>query len=47
MMPADTFLVPASHMWDDVVHTCGNQRIFCSEQCVTTWLNRTGHQPGT
>jgi hypothetical protein len=40
------FLVPASHMWDDVVHTCGNQRIFCSERCVTTWLDRTGHRRG-
>ena len=37
------FLVPASHMWDDVVHTCGNQRIFCSEQCVSAWLERTGN----
>ncbi|MFC7496259.1 MULTISPECIES: organomercurial lyase [unclassified Nocardioides] len=36
------FLVPASHMWDDVVHTCGNQRIFCSEHCVDAWLDRTG-----
>lgn len=40
------FLVPTSHMWDDVVHTCGNQRIFCSEQCVTDWLARTGNQRG-
>lgn len=40
------FLVPAAHRWDDVVHTCRNQRIFCSEQCVTTWLERTGHQRG-
>ena len=40
------FLVPTEHMWDDVVYTCGNQRIFCSEDCVTTWLIRTGRQPG-
>ncbi|GAB3016443.1 membrane protein [Nocardioides flavus (ex Wang et al. 2016)] len=40
------FLVPTRHMWDDVVHTCGNQRIFCSEQCVTDWLARTGNQRG-
>lgn len=40
------FLVPTTHMWDDVVHTCGNQRIFCSEDCVTTWLDRSGHQRG-
>ena len=40
------FLVPASHMWDDVVHTCGNQRIFCTEHCVTAWLDRTEQQRG-
>ena len=40
------FLVPTSHMWDDVVHTCGNQRIFCSERCVSDWLERTGNQRG-
>jgi hypothetical protein len=33
-------------MWDDVVYTCGNQRIFCSEDCVAIWLNESGHQRG-
>lgn len=33
-------------MWDDVVRTCGNQRSFCSEDCVATWLDRSGHQRG-
>ena len=32
------FLVPAAHIWDDVVHTCGHQRLFCSPTCVDTWL---------
>lgn len=40
------FLVPAAHIWDDVVHTCDNQRIFCSEDCVETWLQRTGNTLG-
>ncbi|KAB7744865.1 hypothetical protein GA707_07530 [Nostocoides sp. F2B08] len=40
------FLVPASRMWDDVVYTCGNQRIYCSEQCVTAWLERTSNRRG-
>ena len=40
------FLVPAKHMWDDVVHTCGNQRIFCSDECVDQWLVSTGHVRG-
>jgi hypothetical protein len=33
------FLVPAARMWDDVVHTCRNQRLFCSPRCV-------GDRPG-
>ncbi|MGI5165889.1 organomercurial lyase [Spirillospora sp. CA-253888] len=36
------FLTPAARMWDDVVHTCGNQRVFCAEECVDAWLDRTG-----
>src|SRR4030095_10863518 len=40
------FLVPAAHMWDDVVHTCRHQRLFCSEACVDTWLGATGHATG-
>ncbi|MDQ1686040.1 MAG: hypothetical protein QOC82_2777 [Frankiaceae bacterium] len=32
------FLVPAARMWDDVVHACANQRIFCSPACVDDWL---------
>jgi hypothetical protein len=40
------FLVPAARMWDDVVHTCGNQRLFCSEDCVSAWLSQTGSQRG-
>ena len=41
------FLVPAARMWDDVVYTCGNQRIFCSEDCVAIWLNESEHQRGS
>lgn len=41
------FLVPTARMWDDVVYTCGNQRIFCSEACVSTWLDRSGRQRGS
>lgn len=40
------FLVPTVHMWDDVVHTCGHQRLFCAEACVDAWLMRTGHERG-
>jgi hypothetical protein len=40
------FLVPAARMWDDVVHTCGHQRLFCGEECVATWLQRTRHERG-
>jgi Alkylmercury lyase len=40
------FLIPAARMWDDVVYTCGNQRIFCSEDCVAIWLDESGQQRG-
>jgi hypothetical protein len=41
------FLVPVSTMWDDVVHTCGNQRIFCGRSCIDSWLASTGHHEGS
>jgi hypothetical protein len=40
------FLVPAPRMWDDVVRTCRNQRLFCSEDCVGDWLRATGAERG-
>ncbi|MGH3384397.1 MAG: organomercurial lyase [Nocardioidaceae bacterium] len=40
------FLVPADRIWDDVVHTCGHQRLFCSEACVDDWLAATGNERG-
>jgi hypothetical protein len=40
------FLVPAPRMWDDVVHTCRHQRLFCSEDCVSAWLRATGSERG-
>jgi hypothetical protein len=40
------FLVPVAHIWDDVVHTCANQRLFCSPDCVERWLAETGNQRG-
>lgn len=40
------FLVPAAHIWDDVVHTCAHQRLFCSVDCVDAWLTATGNTRG-
>ena len=40
------FLVPMSQAWDDVVLTCSNQRIFCTESCVGLWLDDTGNERG-
>jgi hypothetical protein len=40
------FLVPAGRMWDDVLHTCGNQRLFCGPRCIDDWLERTGNKRG-
>ncbi len=28
------FLVPVTRIWDDVLFTCGNQRVFCDEGCL-------------
>jgi Alkylmercury lyase len=40
------FLVPVAHIWDDVVHSCANQRLFCSRHCVDAWLTVTGNTRG-
>jgi hypothetical protein len=40
------FLVPVQRMWDDVVHTCGNQRLFCGPACVAHWLAEAGRERG-
>ncbi|MET1042847.1 MAG: organomercurial lyase [Microbacteriaceae bacterium] len=40
------FLVPAAQIWDDVVHSCSTQRIFCDEQCVDDWLTVSGNDRG-
>ena len=40
------FLIPTSRMWDDVIHTCGNQRIFCDEICLKKWLESSGNDSG-
>jgi hypothetical protein len=40
------FLTPIHRVWDDVVHACANQRLFCSTGCVDAWLMRTGHELG-
>jgi hypothetical protein len=40
------FLVPADRMWDDIIHTCGHQRLFCNERCVNVWLDSTGNDKG-
>ena len=40
------FLIPTNKMWDDVVYTCGNQRIFCNESCLKLWLDATRNDYG-
>jgi len=40
------FLTPAERIWNDVVHSCENQKIFCSEKCVNAWLQQTGNERG-
>ncbi len=40
------FLVPADRIWPDATHACENQLLFCSEDCVTAWLDTRGHDRG-
>jgi hypothetical protein len=40
------FLTPVAHIWDDVVRSCGHQRLFCCTDCVDQWLARTGRERG-
>jgi len=40
------FLVPTAHMWDDVIHTCSHQLLFCDDGCIDSWLQRTGNAEG-
>jgi hypothetical protein len=40
------FLVPATRMWDDVVFSCSNQRVFCDDDCLDAWLARGGRDRG-
>jgi hypothetical protein len=40
------FVVPVARIWDDVVHACANQRLYCDEACVEAWLARTGAARG-
>lgn len=40
------FLVPTARLWDDVVHTCAHQRLFCADACVDRWLTDTGNDRG-
>jgi hypothetical protein len=40
------FLVPVAHLWDDVVRSCANQRLFCDADCVDRWLASTGNERG-
>jgi Alkylmercury lyase len=40
------FLVPTRRIWDDVLFSCANQRVFCDERCVDAWVAREGQERG-
>jgi hypothetical protein len=40
------FLTPVRRTWDDVVHSCANQRLYCSPACVDDWLESTRQERG-
>jgi Alkylmercury lyase len=41
------FLVPVRAMWDDILRTCGNQRVFCGVICLDRWLAREQLERGS
>ncbi|GII81895.1 membrane protein [Sphaerisporangium rufum] len=41
------FLVPAARAWDDVIHTCTHQRVFCDHDCLRSWSRSSGLPIGT
>jgi hypothetical protein len=32
------FATPMAKAWEDVIHTCSNQRIFCDNRCIDEYL---------
>ncbi|MDT7538276.1 MAG: hypothetical protein QOI82_1861 [Actinomycetota bacterium] len=40
------FQTPVAAMWDDVVTTCANQRLYCSEACIDRYLAEHGLERG-
>jgi len=40
------FLVPVARMWNDVIHTCTHQRLFCADACIDRWLAASGETEG-
>jgi hypothetical protein len=40
------FLTPTSQIWDDVVHACAHQRIFCGRDGVDRWLSAESQELG-
>ncbi len=41
------FATPAARAWDDVVATCQNQRIFCSQACIDQWTTARSEPVGS
>lgn len=40
------FLTPTRSIWDDVVRSCANQRVFCDPDCLERWLETTDQARG-
>ncbi len=41
------FATPAARAWDDVIATCENQRIFCSQECIDRFVVERNEPAGT
>lgn len=41
------FATPAARAWDDVIATCEQQQIFCSQRCIDVTVSLNGEAEGT
>ena len=40
------FATPMANVWDDVVHACSQQLLYCSRDCLARWLSGNASHEG-
>jgi hypothetical protein len=41
------FATPMANVWDDVVHACSHQLLYCSRGCLAQWLRESASHEGS